>query len=126
MHSDWYELLPAEATKLADERAMEIRLQAKLNFDKTAAELAPMSPGAKVAMQDASTKKWDHRGTVTEVAGRSYTVEDESGRTTRRNRKHLRGSPPSMETPMCSEEPEPPRRGGRARRAPRRWIEECG
>ncbi|KAG0718161.1 hypothetical protein GWK47_000809 [Chionoecetes opilio] len=60
--------------------------------DQTAHNLEPLTPGLRTRILNPASGRWDRAGTVLETtAPRQYLVRlDGSGRTTIRNRRHLR------------------------------------
>ena len=64
----------------------------KERFDRGTKELRELSVGDRVLCQNVRTKRWDRAGVIVEkLPFRSYTVKMAgSGRTTLRNRKHLK------------------------------------
>ena len=77
------------------ERQTEIDARIKSHYDTTARELKELHIGTAVRIQDPSTKRWPHVGTIVGIgrAGgrpRSYRVRFASGRHLWRNRRHLR------------------------------------
>ena len=70
---------------------MQLRQQSqKYHHDKSAHDLAPLSPGQFVRVQDQTSRHWI-TATVREQCHepRSYLVETPNGRVLRRNRQHL-------------------------------------
>ncbi|XP_011670764.1 uncharacterized protein K02A2.6-like [Strongylocentrotus purpuratus] len=70
---------------------MQLRQQSqKYHHDKSAHDLAPLSPGQLVRVQDQTSRHWI-TATVREQCHepRSYLVETPNGRVLRRNRQHL-------------------------------------
>ena len=61
-------------------------------FDSSAHDLPPLPIGSAVVAQNPKTKLWDLHATIISSLsdGRSYLIVDDSGRESKRNRRHLR------------------------------------
>lgn len=85
-HHEAIDLQAAEAARA------EGRVQMKLHHDQHTLPLAPLSEGDRVFVQDPVKGTWNTTATVisTRDSGMSYTIINDKGRTSDRNRKHLR------------------------------------
>ena len=78
----------ADAADAAAARRQE-RVEARYNSRAT--DLPVLQVGARVAVQDQDTKRWDRYGQITEVGkNRRYLIKMTSGRVLSRNRRHIR------------------------------------
>ena len=70
-------------------------------FDRTTRDQERLQPGQRVVLQDPKTKRWTLEGEVISERphGGSYLVETDAGRTTVRNRSHIR---PEVGTEECA------------------------
>ena len=68
------------------------RTRAKRGFDKHSVIIQPLVEGDLVLLQNPLSKRWDEKGIVKSSLnnGRSFVVELQSGKTTRRNQRFLR------------------------------------
>jgi len=106
-------LLPTSATLLKpkiphnvrDKLLVKKELQTKY-YNRHTRELPPLTPGDQVRVipkpNDRSTK-WTKAEVEEQVDVRSYNIRTEDGRVYRRNRRHLRKSPPTTFTYQQSE-----------------------
>ncbi|XP_063859165.1 uncharacterized protein LOC135100132 [Scylla paramamosain] len=123
---EWQQTLEERETQMA-QRHEEIRQQSPGQRSRR----RRLQPGARVWVQDQTSKAWSKSSTVVEVHPyRQYAVRmDGSGRISIRTRGHLKEAAPQPEPPLSPREPQPlkpealpppPPRQPRRRRQPRR------
>lgn len=129
VNPEWQQTLEERETQMA-QRHEEIRQQSPGQRRRR----RRLQPGARVWVQDQTSKAWSKSGTVVEVHPyRQYAVRmDGSGRISIRTRGHLKEAAPQPEMPPSPQEPQPltpeslpppPPRQPRHRRQPR-WLED--
>ena len=85
----------------ADERERSHREQVESDYNRQAHNLPEIHIGSNVAVQDASTKRWDIYGVVADIGPhRRYFVRTGSGRVLVRNRRFLRRRMPCVPPPQ--------------------------
>ena len=104
VNQEWQQTLEERETQMAQHHK-EIRQQS-LGQRRRRRRL---QPGARVWVQDQTSKTWSKSGTVVEVHPyRQYAIRmDGSGRISIRTRGHLKEAAPQQEPPIAPQEPEP-------------------
>ena len=105
VNPEWQQTLEERETQMA-QRHEEIRQQSPGQRRRR----RRLQPGARVWVQDQTSKAWSKSGTVVEVHPyRQYAVRmDGSGRISIRTRGHLKEAARQPEPPASPQEPEPP------------------
>ena len=85
--------VPQQKIQTAEQRKLQKSRSTKIQYDRTAIDLPPLSCGTKVRVYNHKTSRWDIRGTVTfrdPRTGRSYRIRTTNDVFIFRNRRYIK------------------------------------